>query len=60
MKLVKTDFPIKASWLEANGWRLDGKPYLSGAVEARMQLEKLSAEKQPLHKVTQGGINGNL
>ncbi len=58
MKTAKLDFPAMASWMEVNGRRLDCNPYLSGAFEARVILEKLSAPKQPLHEVTKGGLKG--
>ncbi|AFW95697.1 MULTISPECIES: type I restriction-modification system subunit S [Nostocales] len=58
MKTTKLDFPVMSSWMESNGRRLDCNPYLSGAFEAKVILEKLSAKKQPLHEVTKGGLNG--
>jgi type I restriction enzyme S subunit len=58
MKTTKLDFPVMSSWMENNGRRLDCNPYLSGAFEAKVILEKLSAKKQPLHEVTQGGMKG--
>jgi type I restriction enzyme, S subunit len=58
MKTTRLDLPVKASWMESNGRRLDCNPYLSGAFEARVILEKLSALKQPLHQVTKGGLQG--
>ncbi|MFN6461035.1 MAG: methylation-associated defense system restriction endonuclease subunit S MAD5 [Nostoc sp. DedVER02] len=58
MKTTKLDFPVMSSWMENNGRRLDCNPYLSGAFEAKVILEKLSAKKQPLHEVTKGGMKG--
>lgn len=49
---------IPSTWLEKDGRRLDCGPYLCGAVEARVLLEKLSVRKVPIHSVTAGGING--
>ncbi|RCJ29559.1 hypothetical protein A6769_35500 [Nostoc punctiforme NIES-2108] len=49
---------IRSSWMEEEGRRLDCNPYLSGAFEAKVILEKLSAKKQPLHEVTKGGLKG--
>lgn len=43
-----------SSWLHINDCRLDSRPYLSGAMEARGLLAKLHAEKQPLYAVTSG------
>jgi hypothetical protein len=54
MKLTNFDNPVMSSWFDFKGARLDSKPYLSGALEARVLLEKLRAEKQPLHQVTKG------
>jgi type I restriction enzyme S subunit len=41
-----------------NGRRLDCNPYLSGAFEAKVRLEKLRAKKTPLQKLTLGGMEG--
>jgi type I restriction enzyme, S subunit len=54
MKVCKLDLPVMSSWMESNGRRLDGSPYLSGAFEAKIILEKISAKKQPLQEVTKG------
>lgn len=58
MKVTKLDLPVMSSWMESNGRRLDSSPYLSGAFEAKVILEKLSAKKQALHEVTKGGLKG--
>ncbi|MHC5832788.1 MAG: methylation-associated defense system restriction endonuclease subunit S MAD5, partial [Nostoc sp.] len=58
MKTIKLDFPVMSSWMENNGRRLDCNPYLSGAFEAKVILEKLTAKKEPLHEVTKGGMKG--
>lgn len=52
MKTPSFDFPVTSAWLELNGRRLDSRPYVSGAVEARMLLNKLVVKKEPLHSVT--------
>lgn len=50
---------VLRSWMELNGRRLDCGPYMSGAIEARAAIEKLSLKKQPrLWEVTKGGMNG--
>lgn len=49
---------IQRSWMDINGLRLDSGPYLSGAFDARVALERLQVEKEPLHKVTLGGMKG--
>ncbi|WP_375478388.1 restriction endonuclease subunit S [uncultured Nostoc sp.] len=58
MKTTKLNFPVMSSWMENNGRRLDCNPYLSGAFEAKVILEKLPGKKQPLHEVTKGGMEG--
>jgi len=45
-------------WLEQEGRRLDCGPYLSGAIEAKVLIEKLPVRKAPLREVTRGGIAG--
>ena len=52
---VKT---VPSRWIYREGQRLDCGPYLSGALEAWVTLEKLSVEKQPLASLTAGGISG--
>ena len=47
---------IPSKWLEKNGRRLDCGPYMSGAVEARMLIEK--GKYQPLKSLTGGYSNG--
>lgn len=49
---------IQRSWMDLNGLRLDSGPYLSGAFEARVALERLQAAKEPLQQVTLGGFEG--
>jgi len=49
---------IQRSWMDLNGLRLDSGPYLSGAFEARVALERLQARKEPLYKVTLGSLDG--
>ncbi|NJL36211.1 MAG: restriction endonuclease subunit S [Leptolyngbyaceae cyanobacterium SM1_4_3] len=59
MKTTRLDLPVMASWMESNQRRLDGSPYLSGAFEAKVILERLPKEKrQHLREVTQGGLKG--
>ncbi len=58
MKLTNLNHPVMSSWLPIKGSRLDSKPYLSGAMEARMLLEKLRVERLPLYQVTKGGMDG--
>lgn len=58
MKLTSFDNPVMSSWFTIKGARLDSKPYLSGALEARVLLEKLRVEKQPLMSLTKGHSNG--
>lgn len=43
---------VRSGWLEEGGRRLDCNPYMSGALEARDALIKLSVPKQSLGEVT--------
>jgi type I restriction enzyme, S subunit len=54
---VKTKL-VPSAWIEKDGRRLDCGPYLSGAIEAKLLLEKLPVQKQPLCKLTLGGREG--
>lgn len=47
-----------SSWMQLNGRRLDCNPYLSGAFEAKVLLEKLHGKKQHLYQLTIGGKGG--
>ncbi len=47
---------IPSSWLEHNGRRLDCGPYMSGAVEAKMLIEKMEHDK--LSNLTDGFDGG--
>lgn len=59
MKTTRLDLPVMTSWMESNQRRLDGSPYLSGAFEAKVILDKLPKEKQfDLWEVTQDGRKG--
>ncbi len=49
---------ISSSWLERDGRRLDCGPYMSGALEAKVLLERLKVRKDPLKDVTANGIAG--
>ena len=49
---------VPSAWLEQQGRRLDSRPYLSGAIEAKFVLSKLSVAKSPLQELTRGGIGG--
>ncbi len=49
---------IPSSWLEKEGRRLDCGPYLSGAIEAKLLLDKLSASKESLIQLTAGHDGG--
>jgi type I restriction enzyme S subunit len=53
---VKTKL-IPSGWLEKEGRRLDCGPYLSGAIEAKLLLQKLPVAKE-LHKLTLDGKDG--
>lgn len=58
MITTRFELPVMSSWMRYNGRRLDCNPYLSGAFEAKVILQKLRAKKQPLHELTQGGMDG--
>jgi type I restriction enzyme S subunit len=49
---------VPSTWLEKEGRRLDCGPYLSGAIEAKVLLEQLPLEKEPLQQLTRGYKNG--
>jgi hypothetical protein len=49
---------VPSAWLEQEGRRLDCGPHLSGAMEAKLLLAKLSVTKVPLCKLTRGGLAG--
>ena len=50
---------VPSTWLEQQGRRLDCGPYLSGAMEARVLLNKLPATTNKLlQEVTLGGLAG--
>ena len=57
MKVADLRNPVRSSWLEDQGFRLDAAPYLSGAYEAKKLLERLPGT-QPLHKLTAGHDGG--
>lgn len=50
---------IPSTWLQSDGRRLDCGPYMSGALEAKIILEKLQAKKQQLKDLT-SGYNGGI
>ncbi len=54
---MKTKF-VPSAWIEKEGRRLDCGPYLSGAIEAKLLLERLPVRKDPLHKLTLGEQDG--
>lgn len=49
---------VPSAWLEQEGRRLDCGPHLSGAMEAKFLLAKLSVTKSPLCKLTRDGLAG--
>lgn len=44
--------------MEGYGYRLDCSPYLGGALETKILLEKLPLRKDPLHTLTKGFDGG--
>ncbi|WP_155300799.1 methylation-associated defense system restriction endonuclease subunit S MAD5 [Deinococcus kurensis] len=59
MKIGNPHRPVTSAWLTKEGHRLDAPPFLSGAVEARVLLDKLTVPTQPLREVT-AGYNGGI
>ncbi|MBZ9752901.1 restriction endonuclease subunit S [Deinococcus sp. HMF7604] len=59
MKIGNPHRPVTSAWLTKEGHRLDAPPFLSGAVEARVLLDKLTVPKQRLSDVT-AGYNGGI
>ena len=49
---------IPSSWLEQQGRRLDCGPYLSGAIEARVLLQRLPVRRAELREITRGHDGG--
>lgn len=54
MKVKEVPF----SWIPRWGYRLDVEPFVGGAVETRVFLEKAAYPKQPLHELTTGHNGG--
>ncbi|NQU63147.1 MAG: restriction endonuclease subunit S [SAR324 cluster bacterium] len=48
---------IPSRWLENNSFRLDCGPYMSGSIEAKETINKLSVIKEPLSVLTEDIIN---
>ena len=53
-KSFKNARVVRSAWLEKGGRRLDCNPYMSGALEARDALDRLSEPKMKLQDVTSG------
>ena len=49
---------VPSGWLEREGRRLDCGPYLSGAMEAKVLLERLPVPRADLHSLTHGHEGG--
>lgn len=49
---------IRNSWMQGYGYRLDTKPYVGGALQTKILLEKLPMRKDPLHTLTKGHDGG--
>lgn len=49
---------VPSGWLERDGRRLDCGPYMSGALEAKVLLDRLKVRKDALQAVTSNGIAG--
>ncbi len=49
---------IPSRWIYEEGLRLDCNPYMSGSIESRSILERLSVNKQKLSELTKDNSNG--
>jgi hypothetical protein len=49
---------IHSTWMDGYGYRLDCSPYLGGALETKVLLEKLALRKEPLQTLTKGFDGG--
>ncbi len=49
---------VRSAWIENEGRRLDCGPYLSGAMEAKMLLERLPVPRAHLYELTDGHEGG--
>src|ERR1700733_15548239 len=49
---------IPSGWFERDGRRLDCGPYMSGALEAKMMLERMNDKKERLADLTKGYKGG--
>jgi hypothetical protein len=58
MKIVSGQAPVRLSWLEEQGFRLDASTYVSGTYEIRDLLRRLSAPAVPLSSLTAGHEGG--
>lgn len=50
---------IRSTWMGGYGYRLDCQPYLGGALEAKVLLERLPLRKDKLHTLT-AGVDGGI
>jgi hypothetical protein len=57
VKVASLSNPVMSDWLAEQGFRLDAKPYISGALEAKKMLERLP-DTVPLASVTSGHNGG--
>ncbi|MFF1602451.1 restriction endonuclease subunit S [Streptomyces mirabilis] len=57
MKVASPSNPVMSDWLAEQGFRLDAKPYISGALEAKKMLERLP-DTVPLASLTTGHNGG--
>ena len=49
---------IRSSWMTGYGYRMDCQPYLGGALETKILLEKLPLRKDKLASLAVGGMSG--
>jgi hypothetical protein len=58
VKIVSGQAPVRLSWLEEQGFRLDASTYVSGTYEIRNLLRRLSVPAVPLPSLTAGHEGG--
>lgn len=49
---------VLSTWIKNESYRLDCGPYMSGAIETKYLIQKLTVHKNKLHELTNNGIGG--
>ncbi|MGH3907215.1 MAG: methylation-associated defense system restriction endonuclease subunit S MAD5 [Pseudonocardiaceae bacterium] len=58
MRTTNLASPVRLEWLLEHNTRLDARPYVGGAYEARDLLNRLTVPVEPLHRLTRGHDGG--